>query len=79
MGFFRQDNTVGCRGLLHNNKGNWIGVFNKHLGKRNTTNAELWGVLTGLHLALHKGVEKVMIQVDNNRVFTMLQAHDKVP
>lgn len=73
------DGKIGCGGLLRDNTWKWIKGFSKFIGTSNNIYAELWVVLAELQSAQRGGYKKVLIQVDNNKVTTMLQDVDLLP
>ncbi|GAU12737.1 hypothetical protein TSUD_122290 [Trifolium subterraneum] len=64
--------TGGCRGVIRNSSGVWIGGFAKHVGVCSAFKAELWGVLEGLRYAWYRGFRFVELDVDS--VVAVVQA-----
>ncbi|XP_061360507.1 uncharacterized protein LOC133304483 [Gastrolobium bilobum] len=54
-----------CGGVIRDAAGNWLTGFTKFLGSGTSTLAEIWGFLTGMDLAWHKGFRRVFVEGDS--------------
>ncbi|PNX97102.1 non-LTR retroelement reverse transcriptase [Trifolium pratense] len=52
-----QHGVAGCRGVLRDHQGAWIGGYAKNISTTNVFIAELWGVYEGLCLAQQRCFE----------------------
>lgn len=58
--------------------GAWICGFSKSLGPCNAFLAELWGVFTGVQLAMSRGFTKMEVQVDSQVVASLLSRSNQM-
>ncbi|KAF7833419.1 ribonuclease H [Senna tora] len=56
---------AACGGVARNAQGMFVGAFTRNLGSCSVIHAELWGVLSGLEMALHYQYRKVVIEMDS--------------
>ncbi|KAF7841372.1 ribonuclease H [Senna tora] len=56
---------ASCGGVAQDHNGHFVGAFTRNLGACSALHAELWGVQSGLDMALHFGFEKVVIEMDS--------------
>ncbi|KAK8522801.1 hypothetical protein V6N12_056496 [Hibiscus sabdariffa] len=61
-------------GVFRAHDGGWLLDFNKFIGFTQPLQSELWAILTGLRLARDNGYERLLIQSDNLKVITRLNA-----
>ncbi|XP_019199247.1 PREDICTED: factor of DNA methylation 4-like [Ipomoea nil] len=59
---------TGCGGIMHNNKGDWVGGFSCSMKANNAADGEAWAVYTGLNWAWNAGKRKVCILSDAKEV-----------
>ncbi|KAF7844735.1 putative reverse transcriptase [Senna tora] len=62
-----------CGGVARDDNGKWIFGFIKNLGKKNSTVAEMWGVLIGLQIAKEKGYTRVVVESDSRDVLALIE------
>ncbi|KAF7813360.1 putative reverse transcriptase [Senna tora] len=63
---------AACGGLVRDNNGNFLVGFTRNLGDCSATQAEIWGVLSGLMTAWHHGYRKVILEMDSLVAFNMI-------
>ncbi|XP_012487833.1 uncharacterized protein LOC105801034 [Gossypium raimondii] len=56
---------AAARGYVCHYNGVWIFYYNRYLGMCMVLDAELWGILDGLHLILERGYGSILIETDN--------------
>ncbi|KAE8705846.1 hypothetical protein F3Y22_tig00110415pilonHSYRG00056 [Hibiscus syriacus] len=61
-------------GLIRNMNGDWIIGFNKPVGISTPLQAELWGILEGLHLALSHNFERLQWQTDSAEALNLVSS-----
>ncbi|KAK9004986.1 hypothetical protein V6N11_042436 [Hibiscus sabdariffa] len=61
-------------GVFRAHDSGWILGFNKSIGVTQPLQFELWTILTSLHLVRDNGFERLLIQSDNLKVITRLNA-----
>ena len=64
-------------GIIRDKNGDWITGFAMHIGPSSPLQAELWAVLQGLTLCLHRGFNRIIVEVDSKCVVDILQRRDK--
>lgn len=65
-GAFRSNSGIyTAGGLIRNHNGSWVKGFVRSIGQSSIFQAELWGILEGLHLALNMGIDNVIIEADS--------------
>lgn len=57
--------NIGAGGVLRDSFGNWIKGFAVNLGNGQVLEAELWGLFFGLKMALDKGVNRLITEMDS--------------
>lgn len=62
-------------GLICYRYGIWIAEFSKNIGCCSIINAEMWGVLDGLHLAWNLGIEKLVLEMDSIEAIQLIQTN----
>ncbi|KAH1045577.1 hypothetical protein J1N35_036361 [Gossypium stocksii] len=73
-GSVRSDEKYAAAGgLLCDHEGNLIVGFSRYLGSCEVIDAELWGILDGLQIALDRGFHKVCIRTDNLEAVNLIQ------
>ncbi|KAK8474552.1 hypothetical protein V6N11_034235 [Hibiscus sabdariffa] len=73
-GALNPSSSIGLAdGLLRDHEGSWLLGFNKHLGISSILEAELWGTLEGVRLALLHGFERVHCQTDSSEAYHLLR------
>ncbi|WCJ31985.1 Polynucleotidyl transferase ribonuclease H-like superfamily protein [Euphorbia peplus] len=55
---------IAAGGVLRDNNGDWKGGFLHNIGRGNSFEAELWGILSGLHLAIARGISNLVVESD---------------
>ncbi|KAF7803026.1 putative reverse transcriptase [Senna tora] len=60
-----QSLKAACGGVARDHNGRYVGAFTRNLGACSSLHAELWGVQSGLDMALQFGLEKVVIKMDS--------------
>lgn len=70
----QKDLKAGCRGVIRDEVGNWITCFISNLGYYSADFAEAWAVLMGFRLAWEKGMDKIIIMSDSNKIIKCLEA-----
>jgi ribonuclease HI len=75
-GASKEQQHVGCGGIVRGSQGEWIGGFLKCVGRCSAFIAELWGVLEGLRYVKRLGFNKIELNIDleavvscSNRLF----------
>ncbi|KAA3460139.1 reverse transcriptase [Gossypium australe] len=72
----RISGNAAAGGVVPDWNGNWILGYTHYLGSCSPLEAELWGLLDGVHISLNKGYKKVRIQTDNLEVIWALTMED---
>ncbi|PKI49381.1 hypothetical protein CRG98_030309 [Punica granatum] len=70
---------AGARGLIRDEHGKWLGGFAQNIGITTSVLAELWAVKTGLELAWDLEVRKLILEVDSEVVYHLLQSNRDQP
>lgn len=85
VGFFNIDvefkfdsGFAGCRDLIRDHLDYWHGGFSKHIGHCSALIAELWGLLEGLRLCHHKGIQKLEVCLDADGVRSIVLGKESV-
>ncbi|CAL9015651.1 unnamed protein product, partial [Prunus brigantina] len=65
--------NIGAGGVLRDFFGNWIKGFAVNLGNGQVLEAELWGLFFGLKMALDKGVNRLIIEMDSALCVQLIQ------
>ncbi|CAL2251951.1 unnamed protein product [Prunus armeniaca] len=65
--------NIGAGGVLRDSFGNWIKGFAVNMGNGQVLEAELWGLFFGLKLALDKGVNRLIIEMDSALCVQLIQ------
>ncbi|KAF7823562.1 heat shock 70 kDa protein-like [Senna tora] len=58
----KPDTISSCGGIIRNEEGHFVGGFTRNLGDCSITQAELWGIYSGLELWWNLGVKKVKVE-----------------
>lgn len=69
-GIVSQTSCAG--GLLRRPDGSWVAGFSQHIKPCPIDYAELWGVLTGIRIAISQGIQKLHVETDSIAVFELL-------
>ncbi|KAK5838673.1 hypothetical protein PVK06_007408 [Gossypium arboreum] len=64
---------VAAGGLLEDRNGKWIEGFTRYLGSCEVIDAELWGILDGIQIALKRGFQKIIIRTDSLEAIKLIQ------
>ncbi|KAF7824182.1 putative ribonuclease H-like domain, reverse transcriptase zinc-binding domain-containing protein [Senna tora] len=59
------EDWAGCGGVIRSSNGSWLGGFFKFVGCVSVLEAEIWGCLEGLELALKSGFDSVWLESDS--------------
>ncbi|CAL8989539.1 unnamed protein product, partial [Prunus brigantina] len=65
--------NIGAGGILRGCAGEWIAI---NLGKGQILEAELWGLFFGLKMALDKGINRLIIEMDSALSVHLIQQTD---
>ncbi|CAL9010427.1 unnamed protein product, partial [Prunus brigantina] len=68
--------NIGAGGILRGCAGEWIKGFAINLGKGQILEAELWGLFFGLKMALDKGINRLIIEMDSALGVHLIQQTD---
>ncbi|RYR22588.1 hypothetical protein Ahy_B03g067891 [Arachis hypogaea] len=63
--FFKRENNAACGGVFRNHLGRFVVGFSCNLGSCSITQAELWGIVKGLHIAVANEFSHVLIESDS--------------
>lgn len=64
--------------VMRDSRGDWIIGFTKGLGRSNTLQAELWGILEGLKLIHNKANMNLCVQIGCRQAFEVITTRIKV-
>ncbi|CAL8157237.1 unnamed protein product [Prunus armeniaca] len=64
---------IGAYGVIRDCFREWCGGFAVNLGKSRILDAEIWGLLFGLRLAVAKGFTKILIEMDSHIAVNLFQ------
>jgi len=67
---------IGSKGLLRDNKRNWIAGFSSNEGQMDALFAELCGVYHGLMLVINNSIQRLICETDSLEVLRLLQDPD---
>ncbi|KAL4276423.1 hypothetical protein AHAS_Ahas20G0205700 [Arachis hypogaea] len=63
--FFKRENNSACGGVFRNHLGRFVVGFSCNLGSCSITQAELWGIVKGPHIAIANALSHVLIESDS--------------
>ncbi|WCJ29111.1 hypothetical protein M5689_010768 [Euphorbia peplus] len=67
-----ETNSIAAGGVIRDGEGKWCSGFVHNIGKGSSFEAELWGVLSGLKLAIDLRINKLMVEADCMEVVNMI-------
>lgn len=73
--FHATTHKAGFGGVFRNHKGEWIMGYAGHYQASNVIDIELMALLRGLQLAIHHNLTSLVIQMDAQKVISMLHTH----
>ncbi|CAL8168851.1 unnamed protein product [Prunus armeniaca] len=69
---------IGAGGVLRDVSGDWCSGFAINLGKGQILEAELWGLFFGLRMAIAKGFNNLIVEMDSAVAIQLVQQHDSL-
>ncbi|KAE8668538.1 hypothetical protein F3Y22_tig00112293pilonHSYRG00090 [Hibiscus syriacus] len=60
-------------GVFRDKEGQWLGGFNRNIGRCSAFHVELWVLLDGLTLAWDRGIRDIKVELDNKEAVDILQ------
>ncbi|CAL8105061.1 unnamed protein product [Prunus armeniaca] len=69
---------IGAGGVLRDVSGDWCSGFAVNLGKGQILEAELWGLFFGLRMAVAKGFNNLIVEMDSAVAIQLVQQHDSL-
>ncbi|KAI5339005.1 hypothetical protein L3X38_018277 [Prunus dulcis] len=69
---------IGAGGVLRDVSGDWCSGFAINLGKGQILEAELWGLFFGLRMAVEKGFNNLIVEMDSVVAIQLVQQHDSL-
>ncbi|KAK8487080.1 hypothetical protein V6N11_033196 [Hibiscus sabdariffa] len=67
------DGRTICGGVIRNSNGDWILGFSKFIGFCSVIEAEIWGIVEGLHHVWRLGLHRVWIELDNANMVRLFE------
>ncbi|WCJ20597.1 LINE-1 retrotransposable element ORF2 protein [Euphorbia peplus] len=67
-----ETNSIAAGGVIRDGEGKWCSGFVHNIGKGSSFEAKLWGVLSGLKLAIDLRINKLMVEADCMEVVNMI-------
>ncbi|CAL2242056.1 unnamed protein product [Prunus armeniaca] len=65
--------SIGAGGVIREERGNWTGGFAINLGKGQILEAEIWGLFFGQKLAVQKGINNLIVEMDSATAVLLFQ------
>ncbi|KAE8684789.1 hypothetical protein F3Y22_tig00111105pilonHSYRG00441 [Hibiscus syriacus] len=65
-------------GVLRDNDGQWLGGFNRNIGRCSAFHAELWALFDGLTLGWERGLRDIEVQLHNKEDVEILQGYPHI-
>lgn len=55
---------IGAGGVIQNSVGDWVSGFSVNIAKGQILEIEVWGLYFGLRLAIDKGIQDIVDEMD---------------
>ncbi|PRQ31855.1 putative ribonuclease H-like domain-containing protein [Rosa chinensis] len=67
---------IGAGGVIRNNEGVWCKGFMQHIGYGEVLQAEAWGLVTGLQIAVDMQIKHLDVESDSAILINLIQSKD---